>query len=542
MYEDGTVVDSDQASTIGFDVSPQTWSFSDSTSTVAFSDNDSQNNVGDKPYIFVPDEKSLKVKDVDKQMLDTPITIEELHKALMGMRTGKAPGMDGLPVEFYQFFFVDIKDLLYNSLMYSLKVGHLSCTQRRGAVKLIPKRNKNPNYVQHARPITLLCVDVKIVARALALRMVPVIEYLIPNDQRAFVKHRNIGENILDVYSIMAAAEEGNERDLMIFLDIEKAYDTVWWRFITTIMQKLNFPPSFVHWFEVLQKEKEIRIFNNGYSSAPISPSRGLAQGSGLSPIIFLLAMSRLGYVIENSNELQGVSYNGFEKRYDMAADDTVIFLKGTKRNIDELLSILEAFYEVSGLKINYNKSVIIPVGQWDPGEKLDGVDSFKWENSVHYLGVNVKRYMRQENIDIQFRVTMEFIESCVSSLRYAKWSVTGRVLLIKSLVFSKYVYKFLHYSRPSEKCLQRMSSLMTDFVWDSGRHKMHKQLMIKPTREGGFNMLDVPVQQFCLRFRWISNTLHNVQDRSFWEHYLESNLWISTEGFFEMQLLYDNW
>ena len=101
----------------------------------------------------------------------------------------------------------------------------------------------------------------KILSRALAGRVQSVIGSIITKDQNAFIKERNIGENILDVYSMIAAAEDNEEADILVFLDIEKAYNTVSWRFLSTVLDKLGFPDSFVRLVEILHRNKEIRFF-----------------------------------------------------------------------------------------------------------------------------------------------------------------------------------------------------------------------------------------------------------------------------------------
>ena len=45
--------------------------------------------------------------------------------ALKGMQNDKSPGIDGLPTEFYKFFWKDIKDYLYKSYKASFDKGIL---------------------------------------------------------------------------------------------------------------------------------------------------------------------------------------------------------------------------------------------------------------------------------------------------------------------------------------------------------------------------------------------------------------------------------
>ena len=186
-------------------------------------------------YALLPDESSLRLSKSKQHLLDEDITLEDMRLSISKMKKGKSPGLDGLTVEFYQEFFDVIGEHLHTSFLYACHYGELSISQKRGIIKLIPKKNKDPTVVKHLRPITLLNVDVKILSHTLVVRLQSVIVSLINKDQTAFIKGRSIGENILDVYSLIAAAEENNEADILIFLDIEKAYNTLDWKFLSAV-------------------------------------------------------------------------------------------------------------------------------------------------------------------------------------------------------------------------------------------------------------------------------------------------------------------
>ena len=193
---------------------------------------------GDQPYCFLPDKLSLHLKHSDIEVLDEEVSFEELRQSVLKMKKGKSPWLDGLTVYFYQEFFDVLGPPLHESLTYAFHHGELSILQKRGIIKLIPKKDKDSTFVKNLRPITLLNVDVKILSRALAVQVQSVIESIITKDQNAFIKGRNIGENILDVYSMIAAVDDNEECGILVFLDIEKACDTVSWRlYVYSVMQ-----------------------------------------------------------------------------------------------------------------------------------------------------------------------------------------------------------------------------------------------------------------------------------------------------------------
>ena len=62
------------------------------------------------------------------------------------MKKGKAPGLDGLTVDFYHELWDEVGLLVFNSLTYSKSVGSMTAGQRRGAVKLNPKKGQEPTF------------------------------------------------------------------------------------------------------------------------------------------------------------------------------------------------------------------------------------------------------------------------------------------------------------------------------------------------------------------------------------------------------------
>ena len=64
------------------------------------------------------------------------------------MNADKTPTTDGLPVEFYKAFWDDISTHLLSALNFAFESGCLSITQRRGIIKLIPKKSIEPFYIK----------------------------------------------------------------------------------------------------------------------------------------------------------------------------------------------------------------------------------------------------------------------------------------------------------------------------------------------------------------------------------------------------------
>ena len=166
-----------------------------------YSDDDSQYVLGGQPVNLIEEEfltnASLpKLNENQKSQCEGLMTESELLKSIKTFKNGKTPGTDGLTAEFYKFFWNDIKDLLLSSINFALEYGRLSTEQRRGIISLLPKKDKDRLYLKNCRPIRLLNVDYKILAKALGNRIISFLPTLIDEDQTGYIKKRFIGNNI----------------------------------------------------------------------------------------------------------------------------------------------------------------------------------------------------------------------------------------------------------------------------------------------------------------------------------------------------------
>lgn len=212
--------------------------------------------------VFFGSQTQKKLNLTEQKGCEGLLNKAECLKALKDMECNKTPGSDGLQDEFYKVFWNDISDLFLNSINYAYRIGQLSVTQRRGIIKLIPKKKR------------LLNCDYKIAAKAIANRFKQV-PNIISHDQTGFLKGRFIGENIRLIDGIIKHTATKNIPGLLLFLDFEKAFDTVEWSFLQKTLQHYNFGQSAINWIRLFYHNTESCILNNGWSSNFFKLERG---------------------------------------------------------------------------------------------------------------------------------------------------------------------------------------------------------------------------------------------------------------------------
>ena len=183
---------------------------------------------------------------------------------------------------------------------------------------------------------------------------------IIHSDQKGYVINRYIGFNIRQIQDVIDHSEKFNIEGAILFLDFTKAFDSLKWSFMTECLEKFGFKSSFIRWIRTMYIDIKGCILNNGWVSAPFKVFRGIKQGCPASALIFVLAVEIMTIKLRETKHIRGIeiklnSITGNLKICQLA-DDTTLFLK-TKHEITIAMNIIEEFGNLSGLKLNKNKT-----------------------------------------------------------------------------------------------------------------------------------------------------------------------------------------
>ena len=295
--------------------------------------------------------------------LEGPLTEPELLNSLKSMKNFKSPGIDGFTVEFYKFFWADIKSFLLNSLNYAYESGQLSISQKQGIITCLPKEGKQREFVKNWRPISLLNVDYKLASTCLSIRFQSVMPKLISGTQSGFLKGRDICESTRLIHDLLHNTEVDNIPGLLIMLDFEKAFDTVDRNFIQRTLTFFGFGESICRWTNVFSNDIKSCIVNNGHCSEFLTIGRGVRQGDPLSSHIFLLVVELLAAAIKFHPDIKGIKIDNSEFTIIQYADDTSLTLSDDDTSLNSALSLIDLFSKYSGLNVNYDKTEVVWIG-----------------------------------------------------------------------------------------------------------------------------------------------------------------------------------
>ena len=174
----------------------------------------------------------------------------------------------------------------------------------------------------------------KIVTKTIASRIKLYLSKLVHEDQTGFVKGRQIRDNIRATLDILNATDHYQIPGAIVLLDIEKAFDSLEWKYMFSVLRKFNFGETIIKWLATFYENRESRVLNNGHMSESIYLERGVFQGCPLSPYLFLLCIEPLAASIRQNEQIRGIQVGNVYKKIGLFADDATVFTEGDEHSL----------------------------------------------------------------------------------------------------------------------------------------------------------------------------------------------------------------
>ena len=466
------------------------------------------NNINCKKFKnspFLNPENVTALSEEEKETCEGLVNVEECTNALKD--NNKTPGTDGLPAEFYHFFWSDICLDLQASYNYAFQHGTLSISQKRGIISLIPKKNKDKTILENLRPISLLNVDYKILTKVIAKRIEKVLPTLINPDQTGYVKGRYIGKNVRLIYDLLQYTDKLNKKGIAIFLDFKKAFDSIEWNYLLETLRLFNFGLDIQNWIKIFYNNVTSCVLNNVHASTFFSLQRGVRQGCPLSGVLFVLGIELLSRSIRSDPTIKGIQVNKHELKISQYTNDTTVFVRDLD-SVTSLLKLLNEFNECSGLEIKKTKTEAMWLGEWK--DKTDEPFGFKWpKEPINALGVSFS-YNHANADRLNFGEKILSLEKTLNTWKRRNLTLYGKINIVKTLGISKLIYSASVLPVPVHY-IQEINKLIFDFIWAGKPPKIKRNTLIGNKKDGGLKMCDFNILEKALKIAWV----YRIQDDS---------------------------
>ncbi|GJR83550.1 hypothetical protein Tco_0154335 [Tanacetum coccineum] len=475
-----------------------------------------------------------------------PVIDLEIKEAMFSMGNDKSPGPDGFTAAFFKEAWDIVASDVINAVKEFFVNGTLLKELNHTIIALIPKVS-SPTRINDYRPISCCNVLFKCISKIISNRIKGSLKVLVSSNQSAFMPGRRISDNILLTQELMHNyhLDRGTPR-CAFKVDIQKAYDTVDWDFLKTILEAFGFHSRMIGWIMECVATTSFSLSINGVLHGYFKGKRGLRQGDPISPYLFTLVMEVLTLMLQRRVRDSGAfTFHRYCSEMDLInlcfADDLFLFAHGDVDSARVIMEALDEFKLASGLTpsipkstayfcnvLNYIKISILHIMPFEEGRL-----------PVKYLGVPLV------SSRLLYRDCKELIEKVhnrIKDWRNKSLSAAGRLQLVQSVIGSMHVYWASVFILPTRMLLE-IEQLMRGFLWcqgtmRKGKSKVAWEVVCLPKHEGGLGLRRLELFNKALMIAHIWSLLshkeslwvkwihtYKLRGRSFWDVPLRGNM-----------------
>ena len=447
------------------------------------------------------------VERIDEEVEDDELWIdeEEIDEALAKITENSTPGIDGFSWEFYKAYADELKTPLRIAFNSLLKGDDMTMEMKTVRLKLLRKK-KGQISAQDLRPISLMCVETKILARIIATKIAKKVETVIAPTQTAAIKGRSIQQNVRCIIDLFEDFKRRKAQGFLLNLDNQKAFDKVERQYLYKIMDKIGLG-KYNRWIKILYKDSQILIDVNGENAGTIRPTRGIRQGCPLSPLLYVIFIQPLLSIIEKKDNITGLHIPGYGKLKTFAHMDDVSVIVASIEDLRNVMGIVNNYSLASGIRVNYEKSNILQLGREREG--LREVRGIPVKKMVKILGIQLGWGRYEEETYIKLREKLKVVMRMYS---LEKLSLMGRSIIANTVICGKiyYIMRLLHIPARVRVDIERD---IQHFIWGGlNKQNVGTDIMYRDKDKGGWNVSILKLREQALMCKFITWALQNKE------------------------------
>ncbi|XP_074375414.1 uncharacterized protein LOC141717219 [Apium graveolens] len=273
--------------------------------------------------------------DTQTSFLSDTVTDALILDTLKKMKKNKAPGPDGVNVEFFLAAWSTTGPDLCAFIKHFFETVFLPSGTNSTLISIIPKVD-SPARMSDFRPITLCTVMYKCISKIIAARLKLIMPSIIDIAQSAFIPGRSISDNILLAQELFRSYDrDTGSSKCALKNDLHKSFDSLNWDFIMAVLVRLHFPDIVIKWIKACLCTTRFSVKLNGVIHGYFQGTKGIRQGGPMFPYIFAMCMQILSSILNKVP--QGFRLNSW----------TTLFLSLARRAllIKSVVCALEAFW-----------------------------------------------------------------------------------------------------------------------------------------------------------------------------------------------------
>lgn len=359
-------------------------------------------------------------------------TFQELETAIMKMKRLKAPGPDDIPAELLMHLDNYNRSTILALMNKCWVEGKIPISWKKANVACLYKKGDD-SLPSNYRPISLLSVLYKLLARMIQIRMATSLDHLIRATQHGFRQKRSTQTPVHLVCRAQELFQKTGKPLFLMFLDWKISFDRIDHTALLQSLRRMGLPSAYLNIVSDIYREPCFTVQGLGLEGQSGTCSAGIRQGCPLSPYLSVIGMS---LIMQDAEKLLRndcvplTTWSKYKEGFDCEYADDTLLVAQTTQQMQSIFAAVEKTALRYGLHLNKDKTLLLrcldPLAPDHTAEPLaaghtanidpvlfsDGSNVPQtFDGSVIYLGAKVSTDCRQNpNITMRLgKATSEF-------------------------------------------------------------------------------------------------------------------------------------
>ena len=362
-----------------------------------------------------------------------------------------------------------VLSIIYNAC---LNLGYFADKWKISVITMILKPNKESSLPTSYRPISLLPVLGKLFEKVMTARItIFMVENNLMNKyQCGFRKRKSTIHQLIrlteHIYKWFNKKPSG--RSVLIFIDAEKAFDTVWHNGVRKLLHDAKIPTTIIRLISSFLRNRKGFVKVNENFSRQVPFTAGVPQGSILAPLLYIFYIR--GMPTEISNEII-TSFYADDTTYGASDNPHASRKVFVSSHLQRIISDLEQFCSLWRIKLNPDKTWCVNFFRnskndntprlWLKGELL------QYKKVCKFLGITFDQSLSfSKHIeDIVSRAKKRL--NLMKALRGQTWGASPETLLYSYRTFVRPILEYgcVLYAHASDTLLKKIQSVEVEAI-----------------------------------------------------------------------------